>query len=101
MNKKTTIPGTKIESVLDDTIPEGEAQLIDKKDSSKMDSVPFRYADERGVIIDCNVNEESTFDVQFESGKRKKLSYEQFLAVKNAKTTKKTDRILQIHGVKE
>lgn len=66
-----------------------------------MNSVPFQYADERGIIITHNVGEKSIFDVEFESGKRTEMSYEKFVIVKNRKITKKTDRIKQIHGVKE
>lgn len=66
-----------------------------------MNSVPFQYADVRGVIITHNVNEKSTFNVEYLNGKKETISYDQFRANKNLKKRTKNNTIVQVHGVKE
>lgn len=63
-----------------------------------MKPIPFQYADARGEIHYCNVNEKSTFDVEFLDGKKSTLPFTKFLKLKESPPK---NRIITILGVKE
>lgn len=63
-----------------------------------MKRIPFQYADKKGEIHYCNVNDKSTFDVQFIDGKKTKLAFTTFLKLKEHPPQ---NRIAFILGVKE
>lgn len=63
-----------------------------------MKPIPFQYADQRGEIHYCKVNEKSTFDVQFINGNKATLSFTKFLKLKEDPPK---NRIAFILGVKE